>query len=62
MLHKVAIASILGAIVCFLLVPILGVALIVVGLAIETFGYIVWGSQFWRSSKSNQATTENERS
>jgi hypothetical protein len=62
MLHKLAIALILGAGVCFLLVPVLGVALIVVGLAIETLGYLVWGAQFWRGRKPSQVTTENDRS
>jgi|SRR5712692_3175796 len=47
LLHKIAIGLILIAVVCFLLVPVLGMTLIFVGLAIETIGYFVWGADFW---------------
>ena len=42
MLHKLAIALILLAVLCFAAVPVLGASLFVVGVGIETVGYLVW--------------------
>jgi sugar phosphate permease len=59
-LHTIAIGLILIAVVCFLLAPVLGAALIVIGLAIETIGYFVYGAQFWTGRKSTEVSGEND--
>jgi uncharacterized membrane protein HdeD (DUF308 family) len=59
MLHKLAIALILVAVACFVLVPVLGAILFVVGIAIETIGYFVWGVDFWLKREARSAA-ENE--
>ena len=63
MLHYFAIALIVIGIGCFAFVPILGASLLIVGVAIETVGYFVWGAaEFWNRRRAKDASTNNERS
>ena len=50
-LHWIAVALILAAVGCFLLVPVFGMTMIFVAIAIETLGYLVWGAEFWTQPK-----------
>lgn len=61
MLHYLAIALIVVAALCFAAVPILGASLFVVGVAIETVGYFVWGADFWNRRRKGEASASNER-
>ena len=58
MLHYFAIALILTAVLCFLAVPILGACLFIVGIAIETLGYLVWGADFWNRQRKKEASAK----
>jgi len=62
MLHKLAIALIIAAALCFAFVPILGGSLFVVGLVIEGVGYLVWGRDFWNRQRAKETSVSNERS
>ena len=62
MLHYLAVALILIALLCFLASPVLGMSLFVVGIVIETIGYIVWGADFWRRQRKGEASANSERS
>lgn len=62
MLHKLAIALILLAVLCFAAVPVLGASLFVVGVGIETVGYLVWGVAFWSGRRPKEPSVSNEGS
>jgi hypothetical protein len=61
MLHKLAIALIVIAALCFAFVPVLGASLFLIGLLIETLGYVVWGADFWKRQRAKEASANNER-
>jgi hypothetical protein len=60
MLHYFAVALIIVAVLCFLAVPVLGASLFVIGILIETIGYVVWGADFWNRQRAKQASANNE--
>jgi hypothetical protein len=62
MLHYLAIALLVIAVLCFVAVPILGASLFLIGVAIETVGYIVWGADFWNRQREKEASANSERS
>jgi hypothetical protein len=63
MLHYFAIALIVAGIACFFLIPFLGASLFIVGVAIETVGYFVWGAaDFWNRQREKEEPAKNERS
>jgi len=60
-LHYFAVALIIVAALCFVAVPVLGTSLFVVGVLIETIGYLVWGADFWTRQRAKQAPANNKR-
>ena len=63
MLHYFAIALIIIGVGCFAFVPVLGASLFIVGVVIETVGYLVWGAaDFWHGRRAKEAPAKKERS
>ena len=60
MLHKLAIALIFIAVLSFAAEPALGISLFLIGIAIETIGYLVWGAAFWSGRKRKEPTVNDE--
>ena len=58
-LHWIGVGFILAAVGCFLLVPVLGTTLIIVGLGIETIGYFIWGAEFCTGSKPSAPSSKS---